>query len=252
MVGTLLNIVTVIIGSLIGMTIGNRLSKQVQESIMTGLGLIVVVVALQNAFKTGNILIPLVSIVVGAIIGELIGIEAAVKRFGSWLQTRVQKDTGSADETEASRTRFITGFVTSSILFCVGPMTVIGSVQNGINPANIELLALKSTLDLFASMAFASSLGLGVAFSAVSILVVQGGLALVGIAVGGALIAAGYMDANNPILRELTATGGIMLLGIALTLLDLKQPRNSNYLPALIIAPLLVLALLALGVKIYP
>ncbi|MBX3081046.1 MAG: DUF554 domain-containing protein [Anaerolineae bacterium] len=250
MSGTILNVITIILGSLIGMTVGNRLPKQVQESVMTGLGFVTLVIALQNAAKSGNIMIPLLSTVIGVIIGELIGIDTGVRRFGGWLQEKSAQWSKETDSTGHERARFINGFVSASLIFCVGPMTVIGSVQNGVDPNNMQLLAIKSALDFFAAMALASSLGLGVAFSAATALIIQGGFAVVGIFIGGAL-SAGALDPNNPYLREMTGAGGIIMIGIPLLLLELKQIRLSNFLPALVIAPLLVWLAAILGIKIY-
>lgn len=256
MTGTLLNMLTIILGSTIGLLIGNRLPKKIQESVVTGLGFVTLAIGVQGAIGSGNVLIPLLSIAIGVIIGELLDVDGALKRFGGWLQDRVARmgqETGPGDEAEQARLqariRFINGFVTSSLVFCIGPMAILGSVQNGINSNDIRLLAIKSTLDFFASIAFAASLGLGVMFSIIPTLVLQGGFSLVGMAlVGGA---AG-ITAQTPFVRELSATGGLILIGLGLILLDLKQPRIANYLPALIVAPLLVVLAGALGINIYP
>jgi uncharacterized protein len=253
MIGTIINIVAIIVGSLIGVVAGNRLPPRIQQAVLTGLGLVVVVVGMQNALITGNIVVPLLSIVIGAIIGEILDIDAALKRSGAWLQTRAaaMSQSGNADD---ARVRFINGFVTASLVFCVGPLAIIGSVRNGISPWDVQLLVIKSVLDFFASIAFAASLGIGVAFSVIPTLILQGGFALVGFAlallVGGS--AADTMTDPNPYIRELTATGGLLLMGIALILLDIKQVRVANYLPALIIAPLLVLIAAILGINVYP
>lgn len=245
--------VAIVVGSTIGILIGNRLPKRIQESVITGLGLTTLVVGMQNALKSGNIIVPLLSLVIGVIIGEIIDLDGAFKRFGAWLQTRTA-NLGNGDTSAQARVRFINGFVTASLLFCIGPLAILGSIQNGINNADIQLLAVKSTLDFFASIAFSASLGIGVAFSIIPTLVLQGGFTLVGIVLGGALIAGsgGKLDAANPYIRELTGTGGLILLGIGLILLEIKQPRVSNFLPALLIAPLLVFLAARLGLQIYP
>jgi hypothetical protein len=178
-------------------------------------------------------------------------LDAAVRRFGGWLQTKAAQWSNASDDAAQARARFINGFVSASLLFCVGPMTVIGSVQNGINPADIELLAIKSALDFFAAMAFASSFGIGVGFAAITALLIQGSFALLGMGLGGALTANGLLNADNVYLREMTATGGIVMLGIPMILLDLKHPRLSNFLPALVIAPLLVWLAGVLGIPVY-
>lgn len=244
--GTLLNMLTVAIGSLIGLRIGSRFTPRMQESVVTGLGFCTFFVAISNAGQTGNILIPLLSLVSGVIIGELLDLQGALERFAGWLQMRagVKADTNDSDSVD-SRARFVNAFVTASLVFCVGPLTILGSLQNGMGlPIGFQQLAIKSALDLFASMAFAASLGVGVLFTVITILVVQGGLAVLGSVLGQ------FMTA--PMIAEMTGTGGLILLGLALILLDLKRPRMANFLPALLIAPALVALASALGINIYP
>ncbi len=255
MTGTLLNMATVLVGSLLGLFVGQRLPQKIQESVLTGLGLVTLVIGVDNAQRSGNIILPLLSLVIGVIVGELIDVDGGLNRFGGWLQSRAARATsGAADSAASSRARFINGFVTASLVFCVGPMTIMGSIQNGINVNDIQLLAVKSTLDFFASMAFAASLGIGVAFSLITIFVVQGSFTLVGVALVGVLAgsASGTLTASNPYIRELTATGGLVLCAVALVLLDLKKPRAANFLPALLVAPLLVLLAGLVGINIYP
>ncbi len=249
--------ITVAFGSLIGVLIGNRLPKRIQESVVTGLGLVTIYVGISNTGETGNIIIPLLSIAIGVILGELLGLDAALIRFGGWLQSHFAGgDSASQDENSKNpdqadigglspRERFITGFVTASLVFCVGPLTVVGSIQDGMGlAAGFEQLAIKSTLDFFAAMAFAASFGIGVSFSLITILVVQGGLALLG-SVSGEFM-------SDPMIGEMTATGGLILLGLALILLDIKKPRMANFLPALLIAPLIVVVGVAMGINLYP
>jgi hypothetical protein len=258
MTGTLINVVAILVGSALGLAIGNRLPAKMQSSVITGLGTVTLVLGVGNALGSGQILVPLLSMAAGAIIGELLDIDGALKRFGGWLQTRFGGGSGTStgeasDDGAAARARFISGFVTASLLFCVGPMAVLGSIQNGIDAGDFQVLAIKSTLDFFASIAFAASLGIGVAFSVIPTVVIQGAFALVGVALAGALSAGGApLSSDVPILRELTATGGLILIALSLILMDIKQPRVANYLPALVIAPLLVLLATALGVNIYP
>lgn len=240
MVGTVLNIITVALGSTLGIFIGDRLPERIQESVVTGLGLVTLTVGVDNALSTGNIIIPLLSVGSGVIIGELLDLDGLLNRFGGWLQTRYS---GGEDEDGDQRARFINGFVTASLVFCVGPLTFIGSLQDGMT-GDFELLAIKSVLDGFAALAFASAMGIGVAFSIVTILVLQGGLALLG-ALGGSMM-------TDPMITEMTATGGLLLIGLALVLLDLKKPRMANFLPALVIAPLIVVVAGLLGIAIYP
>lgn len=250
--GAILNIIAVLVGSGLGLLIGSRLPARVQESVVFGLGLVTLFVGLDNARLTGNVIIPLLSVASGVIIGELVNIQAALERLGGWLQGRF---TGSATNAATanemdSRARFITGFVTASLVFCVGPLTFLGSIQDGMGlPVGFQQIAIKSALDFFASMAFATSFGVGVMFSAGTILLVQGGLALLGMGVGAALQASPYY---TPMINEMTATGGLLLVGLATILLGLKQPRMANFLPALVIAPLIVVIAGALGINLYP
>lgn len=241
--GTILNMITVAIGSAIGLLIGNRLPEKIQQSVITGLGLVTLFVGISNAGLTGNVIIPLISIVTGAIVGELLNLDLALERFGGWLQKRFAR---SADgDGKDQRVRFINAFVTSSLVFCVGPLTFVGSIQDGIGLAlGFQQLAIKSVLDGFAAMAFASSLGVGVSFSIVTVLLLQGGLALAGAALGNFM--------STPMINEMTAVGGLLLIGLSLILLDLKKPRIANFLPALVIAPLLVAIATALNIPIYP
>ncbi len=257
--GTLLNVMTVAIGSMIGLLVGNRLSARIQESVVTGLGLVTLFVGMSNAGETGNIIIPLLSIAIGVILGELLGLDRALEDLAGWLQKRFAGTTDSPDEEDADpepdgmtdptgmtdRERFITGFVTASLVFCIGPLTFVGSIQDGMGlPIGFEQLAIKSVLDFFAAMAFAASFGIGVSFSVLTVLVLQGGLALLG------SIAGDFMTA--PMIAEMTSTGGIILLGLSLTLLDIKRPRITNFLPALLIAPLIVAIAAIIGINIYP
>ena len=159
--GAILNMITVAFGSIVGLLVGNRLSQKIQESVVTGIGLVTIFVGISNAGKTGNIIIPLLSIAIGVIIGELLDIQTKLERFGGWLQSKLgQSQTASStgDETDSSqldsRTRFITGFVTASLVFCIGPLTFVGSLQDGMGLAiRFQQIAIKSVLDLFTAMA---------------------------------------------------------------------------------------------------
>jgi hypothetical protein len=235
--------ITVAIGSLLGLLIGDRLPEKIQHSVITALGLVTLVVGIGNAGGTGNIIIPLLSLVMGVIIGELLDIDRALERFGGWLQRRAAGKSENADS--SARARFINGFVTVSLLFCVGPLTFVGAMQDGMGLAvGFQQLAIKSTLDFFGALAFSATFGSGVLFSVITIFVVQGGLALLGSAAGQFM--------SDPMIAEMTAVGGLMLIGLALILLDIKRPRMANFLPALLIAPLLVAAATAFGIDIYP
>jgi uncharacterized membrane protein YqgA involved in biofilm formation len=252
MAGTLLNMLTVAVGSLLGMFVGDRLPERIQQSIVTGLGLITLFVGISNANSTGNIILPLISIALGVIIGELLRIDLALERLGGWLQARFSGQPSLAnDNSEVSptmldaRQRFVTGFVTASLVFCIGPLTFVGSLQDGMGlPIGFQQLAIKSALDGFASIAFAASFGAGVLFTVLTVFIVQGGLALLGSVLGSFM--------SDPMIAEMTATGGIILMGLSLILLDIKRPRMANFLPALLIAPVLVALGQALSIPIYP
>jgi uncharacterized membrane protein YqgA involved in biofilm formation len=240
----------VLAGSGLGLLIGNRLPARVQESVVFGLGLVTLFVGLENATRSGNIIIPLLSVAAGVILGELLNIHAGLERLGGWLQGRFGGGQSSPGSESDSRVRFITGFVTASLVFCIGPLTFLGSIQDGMGlPVGFQQIAIKSALDFFASMAFATSFGVGVMFSAATVLVVQGGLSLLGMVVGAALQASALY---TPMVNEMTATGGLLLVGLSIILLGLKQPRMANFLPALVIAPLIVVVGSALGVPLYP
>jgi uncharacterized membrane protein YqgA involved in biofilm formation len=222
-IGTAINVVAVLVGGGIGTLAGSKLPEGVRRTAMQAIGIVTLLVGVSNFLEYGNPLVPLVSVVAGLVVGELLGIEAKLRSLGDTLQRRFSKG-----ESPVSR-----AFVTTSLLFCVGPLTVIGSLQDGLN-GDYSLLALKSALDFIAALTFASVLGWGVLLSAGTVLFVQGSLTL----------GAGSLDAviTESMISATTATGGILILGLGLTLLDLKEVRVANMLPALLFAPLIVAA----------
>ncbi len=238
MTGTLLNVITVIIGGTLGARLGARLPNPIRETVMHGLGLMTLVIGAQMALGTRNILIVLASILVGGILGELLGVQARLDALGQALEARFARG-------EQAGT-FTRGFVTASLVFCVGPMTILGSIQDGLI-GDYTLLAIKSTLDGFAGLAFASTLGIGVAFSALTVFFVQGGISVAAMLFGSAL---GAVARTTPWVIEMTATGGVLIMGIGLILLDLKPVRVGNLLPAIFIAPLIVVALATLNISL--
>lgn len=223
--GTLLNVLTVLVGGTVGLLVGGRLPERFQSIIFNGLGLATMIIGVQNALKTGNILVLLGSILVGGLLGEAMLLDKHLDDLGSYLQKRLAGGTGKGAAT------FSEAFVTSSLVFCVGPLTILGSIQNGIN-GDISFLALKSMLDGFAAFAFAASLGWGVLVSAVTVLVYQGALSL--IAWG---LMSGVPHDDNPYIIEMTAAGGLIILGVGFRLLNIKELKLANYLPALAVAP---------------
>lgn len=259
--GTLINVVAVVAGSLTGMALGHRLGDHVRSVVTDALGLVTLLVAalsavqvtapeLQGAVGTGvPVLIVLGSLVLGGIIGSLLHIEdrltalagrvqayaarAAPARTGTEAADHTPSDSPASDNPSAlsPRERFVQGWLTTSLLFCVGPLTILGSLSDGLG-RGIDQLVLKSTLDLFAATAFAASFGIGVLFSAVSVAVVQGALTLLGVLLGAVVPEAQV--------AALTAVGGLLLIGIALRLLRLRDLPVADLLPALLVAPVLV------------
>jgi uncharacterized membrane protein YqgA involved in biofilm formation len=240
-IGTVVNMGTVLLGTAIGVLVGHRLSQRTRDVVTDGLGLVTLLIAASAASSIGDpawsravgtsapMLIVLGSIVLGGITGSVLGIEERLEGFGAWLQGALHRwsrtSSGGAD-----RQRFIEGFVTSSLVFCVGPLTVLGSLNDGLGKGADQLF-LKSALDGFAAIAFAASLGWGVAASIIALLVVQGSLTALGAVLGDVMPAAQV--------AALTATGGLMLIGVALRLLRIKQLPVGDLLPGLLIAPLL-------------
>ena len=219
--GTIINTFAVLVGAGIGTLVGARLPEGMRQTAMHAIGLVTVLVGIQSFLRLDNPLVPLISVILGLVVGELLGIDGRLKRFGDALERRFSK--GGSPVSRA--------FVTTSLLFCVGPLTFLGSLQDGIS-GDYRLLALKSALDFVASLSFASVLGWGVLLSAGSVLVVQGALTLAG-AVFGSFV-------GEPMILVMTSTGGVLLVGLGLGLLELKDVRVANMLPALIVAPLLV------------
>jgi uncharacterized membrane protein YqgA involved in biofilm formation len=224
--GTLINVAAVLVGTAIGVTLGGRLASGLQQRVLAGLGLVtgVIGIDLALAWRATSPLYVLGAVLVGGLIGEALDIEGRLSRLGDRLQARFQR----AGEEHSTISE---AFFTASLLFCVGPLTVIGSFEDGLR-GNLEPLATKSMLDGFASIALASTLGVGVALAAVTALVVQGALTL----------GAGLFDGllRGEALDAMTSTGGVLIIGISLKLLDLKDVKVGNFLPALVLAPALV------------
>ena len=242
--GTVLNMATVLVGSGLGVLLGGRLPERTRTTVTDALGLVTLVIGALNvaslsdpAFRSaagdsGTLLVVLGALLVGGIAGSLLRLEDRLEASGAWLQRRLSRGAPTA-----SRARFVEGYVSASLVFVVGPLAVLGSLSDGLG-RGIDQLALKSTLDGFAALAFAASLGWGVAASALSVGVVQGLLTLLGFALGGLLPAS--------LVAAVTATGGVLLLGVGLRLLDLKAVAVGDLLPALLVAPALTALVQAL------
>ncbi|MFL6023119.1 MAG: DUF554 domain-containing protein [Marmoricola sp.] len=242
--GTVVNASTVLLGSTLGVLIGHRLPLRTRSVVTDALGLVTLLIAASSAMAVSDdalsdavgdsapMLIVLGALLLGAIIGSLARIEDRLEGLGDTLQRRLTRSrTGGPEVDHDARDRFVTGFMTASLVFCVGPLTILGSITEGIGQGPDQLL-LKSALDGFASIAFAAAFGWGVAASVLTLVVVQGGLTALGAALGDFL-----PDAH---LAALTATGGLMLVGVGLRLLEIKQLKVGDLLPALLFAPVLV------------
>jgi uncharacterized membrane protein YqgA involved in biofilm formation len=234
MVGTFLNIATVLVGGTLGLLFGSRLPERLKQTVMAGLGLFTAVTGISMFLETQNSLIVLGAILVGGLLGEWWKIEDGLQALGGFFERRFNR--GGDD-----KVLFVRGFLTASLLFCVGPMAILGSIQDGLT-GDFKTLAIKSVLDGFAALAFASTLGVGVLFSALVILVYQGGITLLAAQLSTIISA--------PMTTEMTAAGGVILVGIAVSsLLELKKIRVGSFLPALVIAPLIVAVLAWLGIR---
>ncbi len=241
-VGTLVNVLTVLLGTAVGVLVGHRLPERTRDVVTDALGLVTLLIAGSAAMSVRDatfvtavgssapLLIVLGSLLLGGIVGSLLGIEDRLERFGGWIQQRLRRRLSGGTAAAADRQRFNEGFVTASLVFCVGPLTVLGSLSDGLGNG-ADQLYLKAALDGFASIAFAASLGWGVAASVLALITVQGSLTLLGAVLGDVLPAAH--------IAALTATGGLMLVGVALRLLRVKQVPVGDLLPALLVAPLL-------------
>ncbi len=236
--GTAVNVITVLVGATLGVALGNRLPERVRNVVTDALGLTTLLIGGLSAREVTSgdlsayvggsapVLIVLGSLLLGGIAGSLLRLEARVEGLGGVLQRRLS---GSSVSTE--RARFIEGFVVASLIFCTGPLTILGSLNDGLGNGADQLL-LKSALDGFAAIAFAASFGWGVAASALTVLVVQGTLTVLGVVLGDVLPAAH--------LAAITATGGLLLVGVALRLLRIREIPVADLLPALLVAPALV------------
>jgi uncharacterized membrane protein YqgA involved in biofilm formation len=270
-IGTLVNALTVLVGSGIGVAVGHRLPHRTRDLVTDALGLVTLLIAASSATAVGDpaldaavgrsapVLIVLGSLVLGGVVGSALRVEDRLEGFGGWLRSRLRRKrvaagsgttadagtsagagtpagAGTAAEVQTDGDRFIEGFVTASLLFCVGPLTVLGAISDGLGNGADQLF-LKAALDGFAAIAFAASFGWGVAASAVTVVLVQGALTVVGVVLGSVLDVAQ--------ISALEATGGLVLVGVALGLLRLRRIPVGDLLPALVVAPLLTAAVAA-------
>lgn len=221
-IGTLVNSFAIIAGSLVGVVFHERIPEKIKRIVFQGLGLSALLIGLQMAFKAGNILVIVFSLLIGAVIGETIDLEKYVEKAGHFFKRK----TKSKDE------RFTEAFVAASMLFCIGAMAILGPINEGLN-GDRTILLTKSILDGFAAVAMASTLGMGVAFSSIPILIYQGAIFFFASSLSGVL--------SPNVINQLTAVGGLLIVGISLDLLEIKRLKVTNMLPALVVVVLLAM-----------
>ena len=220
--GTIVNVIAIFLGCSVGFILKSKFPERISKIIMQALGLASLLIGMQMALKTDNILLLIFSLVIGGIIGEIIGIEECLERFGE----RVKLKFKSNDASE----RFVEGFVTASLLYCVGSMAIMGALKEGLS-GNPDILYTKSLLDGLTSIAFTAAMGIGVLFSAIPVFLYQGGITLLSRLIKDFL--------SPEIINEMTAVGGILILGIGFGLLEIKKIKIGNLLPAILVAALL-------------
>ncbi len=227
--GTIINAFAILLGSTIGYMLQARFPEKLKEHMLQGIGLVTVLIGIQMGLKSEQILYPLGGILLGGMVGYALKLEDRLEQFGIFLSDRFS--------VEENNSTFVQGFVTSSLIFCVGPMTILGAINDGLS-GDYQLLAVKSVLDGFTSMALAASLGAGVFFSIITILVIQGGFTL------SAIWMSSFFSPN--VIAETTAAGGILIIGLGLVILNIKKLHVANFLPAIFIVPVLVKIISAL------
>lgn len=227
MIGTMLNIVTILAGGFTGLVFGAKIPNRVRQTIIYSIGLFTLALGVSMFLESRNPIVVLSALLLGGLLGEWLDIEKGLESLGSRLQPKFRGD----NDEQGGQARFIRGFLTASLLFEVGPLTILGSIQDGLT-GDFRLLATKSVLDGFAAMALASSMGIGVLFSIVVVFIYQGGISLLAFQVQALM--------SETMIAEMTAVGGVLLLGLSVSsLLEIKKIRTGNLLPALAVAPLI-------------
>jgi uncharacterized membrane protein YqgA involved in biofilm formation len=228
--GTIINTVLVLAGSGVGYFVGHRIDEKVRVTVVQTVGLVTIALGVSDAIGTHNMVFPLVGMVIGAIIGELLHIEERLESLGRVLQGRFAKSAPDSGAENSERS-FVTGFVTATLLFCVGPLTILGAIEDATGQTP-QLYIIKGSLDGFIAIIFTATYGIGVAFSALSVFVVQGTLTLLGTLLDSAL--------DDRMRIELFAAGGLAVIAIGVNLLELKRIRLGSLLPGLLVTPVLV------------
>lgn len=219
--GTLINVAAVIVGSLAGLFLHKALPERIKAIVFQAIGLSIIVIGIQMAFHVENLLFLIFSMLIGGIIGEAINLEKHFEGLGDFLSRKIK----------SKEKNFTEGLVTAFLIFCVGSMTILGAIEEGLT-GGYSLLLAKSVLDGFTSLALASTYGIGVLFSFIPLLVYQGGLTVL------AIQSQGFFSERA--INELTAVGGVLILGLGINLLGIKKIKVANLLPALVIIVLLV------------
>lgn len=234
MIGTIINFVSIILGSLLGLILGNRLSERVRFSLMNGLGLFTLLYGAKLFMGSQNAMVVLTSLVVGIFLGEWWKIEEGLKNLGIWLERKFNPPKGNESA------RFIQGFLTTSLLYCIGPMAILGALQDGLS-GDFNTLTIKAVIDGISAIAFASSLGIGVIFSSIIVFIYQGIISLLAVQM--------QVLMTSEILNEINALGGVMLVGLAVSsLLEIRKIRVANFLPGFIIVPVVVMLFKHFGI----
>lgn len=214
MLGTIVNVITIVVGSIIGILLNKGIKEEFKDTIMDGIGLAVVVIGITSGIKTENTVLVIGSLVLGSLIGSIIGIENRLDQLGANMEKRLGK----------GESTFSKGFVTASLVYCIGAMAIIGSLESGI-AGNHQTLFAKSTLDGITAIIFASTLGIGVAFSAIPVFIYQGSITL---------LANLVKDILTPeAILEMSSVGGILIIAIGINILGLKKIKVGDMLPAI-------------------
>ncbi|MCI5957662.1 MAG: DUF554 domain-containing protein [Clostridiales bacterium] len=219
MIGTLINCLAIVLGSSLGLLLRRGMKENISKTVMQGIGLSVILIGVTGAIKTQNTLLVILSMVIGGVVGALIDIDAKMNRLGAWAQSKLSRN---QDEGNA----FAKGFVTASLVYCVGAMAVVGALDSGIRGDHSTLIA-KAALDGVTAVIFSSSLGIGVMLSAVPVVVYQGAIALLGGAIAPLL--------SDAVVTEMSAVGGLLIMGIGINMLLDKDIKVANLLPAILI-----------------
>jgi len=222
MKGTIVNVIAIFLGCLVGFVLKSRFPEKIARVVMQALGLASLLIGAQMALKTNDILLVIFSLVIGGVIGETIGIEEGLERFGEEVKLKFKSNSNSE--------RFVEGFVTASLLYCVGSMAIMGALKEGLS-GNPDILYTKSLMDGVTSLAFTAAMGIGVVFSIIPVFLYQGGITLLSRLIKDFL--------SPEIINEMTAVGGILIIGIGFGLLEIKKIKIGNLLPAILVAALL-------------